>query len=396
MSADIEWRDSAGTLVPLTGWAPELEILPRPGAATPVLVCNAGNGRLTVVEGRMQLLIAAAVATALPAGMAVYRLRLTGASAVIGLLAGDWQTVRSGEGYDHAPPGPVVVRGDTHIAVVSHGVLSPGGGGVTAHADLTGRSSADSHPVSAITGLQAQLTQIAADIAACATAAALAAQVTALANVTSDLATHVASVAAHLPAGTNGRALRYTGGVPNWGARSLDHASPATDGDWAAARFDVRDNPVANSGGGQVAYEFTYMDGATPRSIALGGAQNGVGQRPLAATIPLPVVGSPADRYRLTGLLLGMSPGAVGLAYDCVIYPRTQVWAQSGQVLILGWELVNPQATAGGAGWYCMGEMTTDFSAVATSGWVGLGFKRSTREIWLLWSDGVISKYAPI
>lgn len=417
-TATIEWQDAEGGLVPIADLTPELSVYRFPGGPA-VLTCNAGNSRLTKVDGKLRWVVAAADLATLGAGDYVYGLTMTGASGVIGLIAGPWLIVRQGEGAQYAPPGPVIVRGETAVIVVSHGVL-PIGAGVTAHADLSGRSAADAHPISSITNLQAQLSAIIAELDTCATVADLATVAGNLASTTAALAAHAAGTGVHtlsglsqsgatsgqvpswngsawvpatpagLPAGgvleRGLRKLSGTAGDADWSGRAIRHGAPAGDGDWSAATLDLRDNPVANSGGGQQALRVLYKIGTIEYSVVMGGAQSGVGLYPLAVKVPVPVAGESANQYRVDGLVWQM--GAVGLVQDCIIYPASNIWASTYPCLILGWGLVNAPSAVGGSNYYVERAGTPPTLGNATAGYVVRTFRKSTRSMIIHWDDG--------
>lgn len=118
----------------------------------------------------------------------------------------------------------VTVSGGVSVVTVTLAAVPVGG--ATVHADLTLRSAADSHPISAITGLQAQLTALAADIALCSTDADLAVVVGNLATVTADLAAHLASSTAHTLSGI-AQSSATTGQVPVWNGTAWAAATPS-------------------------------------------------------------------------------------------------------------------------------------------------------------------------
>jgi len=91
-AATLTYRDSANTIINLTGYSARMQVRKTIGSTTPYLSLTQASGiTLGGAAGTVAIAISAATLAAVPAGNYVYDLELiSGAGAVIRLISGDF------------------------------------------------------------------------------------------------------------------------------------------------------------------------------------------------------------------------------------------------------------------------------------------------------------------
>ena len=86
---DMTYRDSAGTIVDLSGYSAQMQVRTRQASTTVELTLSTANGRITLGSTSPNITLAVAATDMTLAGTYVYDLKLTQGSDVTVLLQGD-------------------------------------------------------------------------------------------------------------------------------------------------------------------------------------------------------------------------------------------------------------------------------------------------------------------